>query len=142
MLQTKVLTSQSAKESRVADPKAQVSADEVKCKKPQEEAEGSVAPKKKVASQMVLNKFQRDQERRQYREETAQNNEGYWRCPFFVYCWEEWLALPTVDNYPECNSFYCWHSLTLLLGGVNSQQRRQKCRWAFHSSVTMNGLGS
>ena len=33
-LQTKVLTSQSAKESRDADPKAQVSADEVKCKKP------------------------------------------------------------------------------------------------------------
>ena len=57
MLQTKVLTSQSAKESRAADPKAQVSADEVKCKKPLEEAEGSAAPKKKVTSQMLLNKF-------------------------------------------------------------------------------------
>ena len=49
-LQTKVLTSQSAKESGAVDPKAQVSADEAKGKKPQEEAEGSAAPKKKVTS--------------------------------------------------------------------------------------------
>ena len=25
---------------------------------------------------------------------------------FFVYCWKEGLTLPTVDNCPECNSFY------------------------------------
>jgi len=49
-LQTKVLTSQSAKESGATDPKAQVSAVEVKGKKPQEEAEGSAMPKKKVMS--------------------------------------------------------------------------------------------
>jgi len=23
-----------------------------------------------------------------------------------VYCWEEGLTLPTVDNCPECNGFY------------------------------------
>ena len=55
---------------------------------------------------MLLNKFQRGQERRQYREESAQCHEGHWRCPFFVYCWEEGLTLPTVDNFPECNGFY------------------------------------
>jgi len=85
-LQTKVLTSQSAKESGAVDPKAQLTADEAKGKEPQEKAEESAAPKKKVTSQMLLNKFQRDQERRQYR--------------------EEGLTLPTVDNCPECNCFY------------------------------------
>ena len=54
---------------------------------------------------MLLNKFQRDQERRQYREESARRHEGHWRCPFFVYCWEEGLTLLTVDNCPECNDF-------------------------------------
>ena len=104
-LQTKMLTSQSAKESGAVDPKAQITADEAKGKGPQQREE-SVVPKKKATSQMLLNKFQRDQERRQYREESAPRHEGHWRCPFFVYCWEEGLTLPTVDNCPECNSFY------------------------------------
>ena len=69
-LQTKVLTSQSAKESGAVDSKAQITADEAKGKEPQQKEE-SAAPKKKVTSQMLLNKFQRDQERRQYREESA-----------------------------------------------------------------------
>ena len=55
---------------------------------------------------MLLKKFQRDQERRQYREESVRRHDGHWRCPFFVYCWEEGLTLPIVDNCPECNSFY------------------------------------
>ena len=105
-LQTKVLMSQLAKESGAIDPKAQVSADEAKGKMPQEEVEGSAAPKKKVTSRMLLNKFQRVQERRQYREEAARRHEGHWRCPFFVYCWEECLTL-LIDNCPECNGFYC-----------------------------------
>ena len=83
--QTKVLTSQSAKESGAVDPKAQIMADEAKGKEPQQKEE-SAAPKKKVTHHMLLNKFQRDQERRQYREETAQRHKGHWRCPFFVYC--------------------------------------------------------
>jgi len=105
-LQTKVLTLQSAKESGAVDPRAQVLADEVKGKKPQEEAECSAAPQKRVTSQMLLNKFQRDREIQQYRDEAARSNEGHWRIPFFVYYWEEGLTLPTVDNCPECNDFY------------------------------------
>ena len=101
-LQTKVLTSQSAKESGAVDPKAQIMADEAKGKEPQQKEE-SAAPKKKVTSQMLLNKFQRDQERRQYREESARRHEGHWRCPFVVYCWEEGLIM---YNCPGCNSFY------------------------------------
>ena len=69
-LQMKMLTSQSASESGAVDPKAQITADEAKGKEPQQKEE-SVTPKKKVTSQMLLNKFQRDQERRQYREESA-----------------------------------------------------------------------
>ena len=69
-LQTKMLTSQSAKDSRAIDPKAQITADQAKGKEPQQKEE-SAEPKKKVTSQMLLNKFQRDQERRQYREESA-----------------------------------------------------------------------
>ena len=84
-LQTKMLTSQSAKESVAVDPKAQIMADEAKGKEPQQKEE-PVAPKKKVTSQMLLNKFQHDQERRQYWEESARRREGYWKCPFFVYC--------------------------------------------------------
>ena len=80
-------------------------ADDAKGKGPQQREE-SAAPKKKVMSQMLLNKFQRDRERRQYQEESARRREGHWKCPFFVYCWEEGLTLPTVDNCPECNGFY------------------------------------
>ena len=80
-------------------------ADEAKGNEPQQKEE-SAAPKKKVMSQMLLNKFQRDQERRQYKEESARRHKGHWRCPFFVYCWEEGLTLSIVDICPECNGFY------------------------------------
>ena len=43
-LHTKMLTSQSAKESGAVDPKAQISANEVKGNKPQEEAGCSTVP--------------------------------------------------------------------------------------------------
>ena len=56
VLQTKVLTSQSTKESGAVDPKAQITADEAKGKEPREKEE-SAAPKKKVTSRMLLNKF-------------------------------------------------------------------------------------
>ena len=69
-LQTKMLTSQSAKESRAIDPNVQIMADEAKGKEPQQKEE-SAAPKKKVTHHMLLNKFQRDQERRQYKEDSA-----------------------------------------------------------------------
>ena len=99
-----MLTLQSAKESGAVDPKAQITADEAKGKELQQK-EGSVVPKKKVTSQMLLNKFQHDQERRQYREESARRHEGHWRCPFFVYYWEERLTLLIVDNLSRVQRF-------------------------------------
>jgi len=67
--------SQSAKKSGAVDPKAQVTADEVKGKEPQEEAECSTVPRRRVTSQMLLNKFQRDRERWQHREEETRHKE-------------------------------------------------------------------
>jgi hypothetical protein len=106
-LQTKILTSQSAKESGAVDPRAQISANEVKGKRPQEEAECSTVPRRKVTSQMLLSKFQHNRESQLHREEIARRNEEHWRCPFFVHCWGEGLTLPSVDDCPECSDLYC-----------------------------------
>ena len=61
--QAKILTSSSAKKYGAVDPKAQITADEIKGKGLQEEAERPSAPCRRVTSQMLLNKFQRDRER-------------------------------------------------------------------------------
>ena len=101
--QAKVLTSSSAKRSGAVDPKAQIAADEIKEKGLQDEVERSSAPRRCVTSQMLLNKFQRDRERKQRKEEEARLEKDHWRCPFFVYCWEEGLTLPSAYDCPECN---------------------------------------
>ena len=80
--QAKVLTSSSAKRSGAIDPKAQIAADEVKGKGSQEDAGRSSAPRRRVTSQMLLNKFQRDRERQQHREEEERREKDHWRCPF------------------------------------------------------------
>ena len=85
--QAKHLTSSSAKRSGAVDPKAQIAADEVKGKGPMKSAERSSAPRRRVTSQMLLNKFQRICERQQRKEEEEQCEQDHWRCPFFVYCW-------------------------------------------------------
>ena len=61
-------------------------ADDVKVKGPQDEAERSSAPRRRVTSQMLLSKFQRDRERQQRREEEGRRKKDHWRCPFFVHC--------------------------------------------------------
>ena len=92
--QAKILTSSSAKKSGAIDPKVQIAADEVKGKCQQEEgAECSSVPRRRATSQMLLNKFQRDWERQQCKEEEARREKEHWRCPFFVYCWEQGLTL-------------------------------------------------
>ena len=73
--QTKVLTLQSAKRSGTIDPKAQITADEINGEELQEEAECSTEPRRRVTSQMLLNKFQRDRERWQHREEETRRKE-------------------------------------------------------------------
>ena len=99
--QAKVLTSSSANRSGAVDPKAQVAADEIKGKGQLNKAERSSAPRRRVTSQMLLNKFQRDRERRQNKEEEECREKKHWRCPFFIYCWEEGLTLPSAYDCPE-----------------------------------------
>ena len=101
--QAKILTSSTAKKFGAVDPKAQIVADEVKGKGPLDKAECSSVPRRCVTSQMLLNKFQRDHERQQRREEEEHHEKNNWRCPFFVYCWEEGLTLPSAYDCPECN---------------------------------------
>ena len=83
--QAKVLMSSPTKKSGAVDPKAQITADEVKGKGLQEGVERSSAPRRRVTSQMLLNKFQGDRERQQHREEEARLEKDHWRCSFFVY---------------------------------------------------------
>ena len=71
--------------------------------KSEEDAGRSSAPRRRVTSQMLLNKFQRYRERQQHREEEERREKDHWRCPFFVYCWEEGLTLPSTYDCPECN---------------------------------------
>jgi hypothetical protein len=101
--QAKILTSSSARRSGAVDPKAQIAVDEVKGQSPQEEAECSLVPCRCVTSQMLLNKFQRDHERQQRKEDEARREKEHWRCPFFVYYWKEGLTLPSAYDCPECN---------------------------------------
>ena len=69
--QAKIMTSSSPKKSGAVDPKAQIAADEVKGKCLMKDAECSSVPRRCVTSQMLLNKFQCDRERRQCKEEEA-----------------------------------------------------------------------
>jgi hypothetical protein len=64
--------------------------------------EGDSKPRRLVTSEMLINKFQHKQEKAKGREEWAQCNKGHWRCPFFKYCCEKGIKLPTTENCPEC----------------------------------------
>ena len=55
--QAKILTSSSAKKSRAVDAKTQIAADDVKGKGPMMDVECSSAPRRRVTSQMLLDKF-------------------------------------------------------------------------------------
>jgi hypothetical protein len=90
----KLLTSDSAQNKRVVDPKVQVTAADVKGKGLLL-VEGESKPRQPITYQMLINKFQRRQEKAKEREEWARRNEGHWRCPFFMYCWEEGIKLLT-----------------------------------------------
>jgi hypothetical protein len=105
MSRVKLLTSDLAQNKGVIDPKVQVTVADVRGKGLLLE-EGDLKPRRPVTSQMLINKFQHRQEKAKEREEWAQCNEGHWRCPFFKYCWEEGIKLPTAENCLECNRAY------------------------------------
>jgi hypothetical protein len=74
--QVKLLTSDSAQNKRVVDPKVQVTAADVKGKGLLLEG-GEPKPCRSVTSQMLINKFQHQQEKAKEREDWARCNEGH-----------------------------------------------------------------
>jgi hypothetical protein len=57
-------------------------------------------------SHILINKFQRQQEKARGREEWVRHNEGHLRCLFFKYCWGEGIKLRKAKKCPECNEPY------------------------------------
>ena len=104
VLQTKVLTSESAKKSGAVDPRNQAAPKDVKGKRRMEDDDDGLGePRRHVTSQFLLNKYQRQHECSRSREEAMRRHEDHWRCPFFIHCWESNLRLPSTDNCTECN---------------------------------------
>jgi hypothetical protein len=99
-----LLTSDLAQNKGVIDPKVQVTAADIKGKGLL--LEEDLKPRRLVTSQMLTNKFQYRQGKAKEREDWARRNEGHWRCPFFKYCWEDGIKMPTAENCPECNTTY------------------------------------
>jgi hypothetical protein len=126
----KVLTSAKAKQDGSVDPARQITFEQVHKEEPrilksQIEVEDSSKPR--VTSCILLNKWQRQQEKERYqkqryeeekqryeeevhkkeREEYAREQERmHWGCAFFRHCWNEGLKLPTLNNCPECSDRY------------------------------------
>jgi hypothetical protein len=73
-----------------------------------------------VTSHVLLNKWQRQKEKdyqhyleerehqRQQEEERHKREQAelHWNCPFFRFCWNDGLKLPTRDDCPECSEQY------------------------------------
>jgi hypothetical protein len=126
----KVLTSAKAKQDGSVDPARQATFEQVHKEEPhilKSQIEVSESSKPRVTSRILLNKWQREQEKERYqkhkyeeekrryeeeahrkeREEYAQEQErAHWGCAFFRHCWNEGLKLPTLSNCPECCDKY------------------------------------
>jgi hypothetical protein len=128
----KVLTSARAKQGGTVDPARQVTLEQVHGEAPRVlkshiEVGGSSRTKPRVTTHILLNKWQRQQEkecyqrqrheeeRRRFEEEarrkeleqyTREQEHAHWGCAFFRHYWNEGLKLPTLRNCPECSDKY------------------------------------
>jgi hypothetical protein len=128
----KVLTSARANQVGSVDPARQVTMEQVHKEAPrilksQIEVGESSRTKPRVTTRILLNKWQRQQEKERYKkqkykeearrfeeeahrrqlEEHAREHEcAHWGCAFFRHCWNEGLKLPTLNNCPECSDKY------------------------------------
>jgi hypothetical protein len=135
----KVLTSARAKQDGSVDPTRQVTVEQVHKEAPrilksQIEVGESSRSKPRVTTRILLNKWQRQQEKERYQkkkyeeerrrfeeevrrfeeevrrrelEENAREQErAHWGCAFFRHCWNEGLKLPILKNCPECSDKY------------------------------------
>src|SRR6187551_1347844 len=123
----KVLTSQKAKQNGSVDPTRQITIEQIHKKEPRSlnsRSEIGESSKPRVTTRILLNKWQRQQEkeryqRRKYEEEKRRHKEemyreeqeeyvreqerAHWGCAFFRHCWDEGLKLTTWNNCTECN---------------------------------------
>jgi hypothetical protein len=128
----KVLTSARAKQDGSVDPTRQVTVEQVHKEAPrilksQIEVGESSRTKPRVTSRILLNKWQRQQEkecyqkqkyeeekqrfeeeahRRELEEHAREQERAHWGCAFFRHCWNKGLKLPTLKNCPECSDKY------------------------------------
>jgi hypothetical protein len=128
----KVLTSARAKQDGLVDPTRQVTVEQVHKEAPRIlkrkiQVGESSKTKPRVTTCIVLNKWQRQQEKERYQkqkyEEEAQRFEeeahrrqleehareqerAHWGCAFFRHCWNDGLKLPTLNNCPKCSDKY------------------------------------
>jgi hypothetical protein len=128
----KVLTSARAKQDGSVDPSQQVTVEQVHKEVPrilrsQIEVGEFSRSKPRVTTRILLNKWQRQQEKERYQkqkyeeearrfeeeahrrklEEHAREQEcAHWGCVFFRHCWNKGLKLPTLNNCPECSDKY------------------------------------
>jgi hypothetical protein len=129
---TKVLTSARAKQGGSVDPTRQVTLEQVHGEAPRilkshVEVGESSRTKPRVTTRILLNKWQRQQEKERYQkrrheeerrrfeeearrkeleEYTREQERAHWGCAFFRHCWNEGLKLPTLRNCPECSDKY------------------------------------
>ena len=135
-VKVKVLTSEKAKENGSVDPKQQVTKEQLQ-KRVQFQNSRTMqgdASRPKVTSRILLNKWQRQQEKDYYlKKELAEDGEqmkqeyqryqeekyrkkqaeylkaqeqSHWGCAFFRHYWNEGLKLPSRNNCPECSEQY------------------------------------
>jgi hypothetical protein len=126
----KVLTSAKAKQDGCVDPTRQVTFEQIHKGEPRflkSQIEVGESSKPRVTSRILLNKWQRQQEKERYQkhkyeeekrryeeemhrkeqEEYAREQEhAHWGCAFFRHCWNEGLKLPTLNKCLECSDKY------------------------------------
>jgi hypothetical protein len=119
----KVLTSEKAKQDGSVDPTRQVTFEQINKKEPRilrTQIEVGESSKPRVTSRILLNKWQRQQEKERYRkhkyeeekrrfeeeEYMREQERAHWGCAFFSHYWNEGLKLPTRNNCPECSDRY------------------------------------
>jgi hypothetical protein len=126
----KVLTSARAKQDGSVDPTQQVTVEQVHKEVPRilkSQVEVGESSKPRVTSCILLNKWQRQQEKERYQkqkyekekrryeeevhrkereEHVSEQERAHWGCAFFRHCWNEGLKLPTLNNCPECSDKY------------------------------------
>jgi hypothetical protein len=128
----KVLTSARAKQDRSVDPARQVTVKHIhkeasRILKSQIEVGESFRAKPRVTTCILLNKWQRQQEkeryqkrkyeeearrfeeeahRRQLEQHAREQERAHWGCVFFGHCCNEGLKLPTLNNCLECSDKY------------------------------------